>query len=156
MEPFLDIMLDKVPRPTHLDVKVTFQSLYKQMMDPIEGIRFSSVHMHALPALINGISRLYRKSWMDLFSKHLEQYDDNKVETVMRTIMKQLAATLFRQRGIQYRFGTEYEEYSAKKTAGILGETHIKPLSELFTEEQMKSLPIDNKVGENYFGQMTN
>ena len=37
----------------------------------------------------------------------------------------------------------------------ILGETHIKPLSELFTEEQMKSVPIDNKVGENYFGQMT-
>ena len=74
----------------------------------------------------------------------------------MRTIMKQLAATLSRQRGIQYEFGPEYEEYSAKKTARILGETHIKPLSELFTEEQMKSVPIDNKVGENYFGQMTN
>ena len=38
----------------------------------------------------------------------------------------------------------------------ILGGTHIKPLSELFTEEQMKSVPIDNKVRENYFGQMTN
>ena len=63
---------------------------------------------------------------------------------------------LFPGRGIHYEFGPEYEEYSAKKTAGILGETHIKPLSELFTEEQMKSLPIDNKVGENYFGQMTN
>ena len=74
----------------------------------------------------------------------------------MRTIMKQLAATLSRQRGIHYEFGPEYEEYSAKKIAGILGETHIKPLSELFTEEQMKSVPIDNKVGENYFGQMTN
>ena len=36
------------------------------------------------------------------------------------------------------------------------GETYIKPLSELFTEEQMKSVPIDNKVRENYFGQMTN
>ena len=70
--------------------------------------------------------------------------------------MKQLAATLSRQRGIQYEFGPEYEEYSAKKAARILGETHIKPLSELFTKEQMKSLPIDNKVGENYFGQMTN
>ena len=104
--------------------------------------------MHALPALIDGFSRLYRKSWMDLFSKHLEQYNDNKVETVMQTIMKQLAATLSRQRGIQYEFGPEYEEYSAKKTARILGETHIKFLSELFTEEQMKSLPIDNKVGE--------
>ena len=73
----------------------------------------------------------------------------------MRTIMKQLAATLSRQRGIHYEFGPEYEEYSAKKIAGILGETHIKPLSDLFTEEQMKCVPIDNKVGENYFGQMT-
>ena len=100
MEPFLGIMLDKVPRPTHLDVKVTFQSLYKQMMDTIEGIRFSSINMHALPALIDGFSRSYKKSWMDSFLKHLEQYDDNKAETVMRTIMKQLAATLSRQRGI--------------------------------------------------------
>ena len=38
----------------------------------------------------------------------------------------------------------------------ILGKTHIKTLSEFFTEEQMKSVPIDNKVKENYFGQMTN
>ena len=74
----------------------------------------------------------------------------------MRTIMKQLAATLSRQRGIHYEFGPEYEEYSVKKTAGMLGETYIKPLSELFTEEQMKSLPIDNKVRKNYFGLMTN
>ena len=96
IEPFLGIMLDKVPRPTHLDVKLTFQSLYKQMMDPIEGIRFSSVNMHALPALIDGFSRLYKKSWIDSFLKHREQYDDNKVETVMQTIMKQLAATLSR------------------------------------------------------------
>ena len=34
-----------------------------------------------------------------------------------------LAATLFRQRGIQYELGPEYEEYSAKKTTGILEET---------------------------------
>ena len=80
----------------------------------ISGIRFSNVNMHALPALIDGFSRLYRKSWMDPFSRHVEQYNDNKVETVMRTIMKQLAATLSRQRGIQYEFGPEYEEYSAK------------------------------------------
>ena len=86
MEPFLGIMLDKVPRPTHLDVKLTFQSLYKQMMDTIEGI---SINMH-------GFSRSYKKFWMDSFLKHLEQYDDNKAETVMQTIMKQLAATLSR------------------------------------------------------------
>ena len=76
MEPFLGIMLDKVPRPTHLDVKVTFQSLYKQMMDTIEGIRFSSINTHALPAQIDGFLRSYKKSWMDWFLKHLEQYDN--------------------------------------------------------------------------------
>ena len=34
-----------------------------------------------------------------------------------------------------------------------MGETHLKPLSEIFTEEQLKTIPMDNKVGENYFGQ---
>ena len=33
-----------------------------------------------------------------------------------------------------------------------MGETHLKPLSEIFTEEQLKTIPVDNKVGENYFG----
>ena len=28
----------------------------------------------------------------------------------------------------------------------------MKPLSEIFTEEQLHAIPIDNKVGENYFG----
>ena len=66
--------------------------------------------------------------------------------------MKQLAATLLRQRGIQYEFGPEYEEYSAKKAAL----THIRPLSEMFSEDELEAIPIDNKVGENYFGQLTN
>ena len=70
--------------------------------------------------------------------------------------MKQLAATLSWKRGIQYEFGPEYEEYCAKKAAGILDVTHIKPLSEMFSEDQLEAIPIDNKVGENYFGQMTN
>ena len=70
------------------------------MMEPIEGLSFSGVVMHALPALCDGFSRTYKKSWMDSFSKHLEKYDASKVETVMRTIMKQLAATLSRQRGV--------------------------------------------------------
>ena len=86
----------------------------------------------------------------------LKKYDASKVETVMRTIMKQLAATVSKQRGIQYEFGPEYEEYCAKKAAGILDVTHIKPLSEMFSEDQLEAIPIDNKVGENYFGQMTN
>ena len=33
--------------------------------------------------------------------------------------------------------------------------THLKPLSEIFSEEQLDTIPIDNKVGENYFGQLT-
>ena len=55
-----------------------------------------------------------------------------------------------------YEFGPEYEEHCAKKSAGILEKTHLKPLSEMFSEEELGSIPIDNKVGENYFGQMTN
>ena len=46
-------------------------------------------------------------------------------------------------------------EYSAQKAAGMLKQTHLRPLSEIFTPEQLDEIPIDNKVGENYFGQMT-
>ena len=73
----------------------------------------------------------------------------------MQILMKQLAATFSRQRGIQYEFGPEYTEYSAKKAAGIHENSHLKPLSEIFTEEQLEKVPIDNKVGKNYFGQMS-
>ena len=59
--------------------------------------------------------------------------------------MKKLASTL----------SPEYMEYSAQKAAGILKQTHLKPLSEIFTQEQLSDIPVDNKVGENYFGQMT-
>ena len=41
-----------------------------------------------------------------------------------------------------------------KKAAGTLGESHLKPLSEVFTEEELRSIPVDNKAGENYFGHM--
>ena len=54
---------------------------------------------------------------MESFVNHLEKYDADKLEKVMRILMKQLAATLSRQRGIQYEFGPEFEEYSAKKSA---------------------------------------
>ena len=40
------------------------------------------------------------------------------------------------------------------KAAGTFGETHLKNLSEIFTEEQLKNIPVDNKVGENYFGHL--
>ena len=73
----------------------------------------------------------------------------------MRALMKQLAATLSRQRGIQYEFGPEFQEYSEKEAAGTLGESHLKPLFEIFTEEQLRSIPVDNKAGENYFGHMS-
>ena len=73
----------------------------------------------------------------------------------MQVLMIKLAATLSRQRGIQYEFGPEFKEYSEKKAAGTLGESHLKPLSEVFTEEQLSSIPVDNKAGENYFGHMS-
>ena len=33
-----------------------------------------------------------------------------------------------------------------------MGESHFKPLSEIFTEEQLRSIPFDNKAG--FFGRM--
>ena len=68
--------------------------------------------------------------------------------------MKQLAATLSRQRGIEYEFGPEFKEYLEKKASETLGECHLKPLSEVFTE-QLRSIPVHNKAGENYFGHMS-
>ena len=73
----------------------------------------------------------------------------------MRALMKQLAATLSRQRGIEYEFGPEFKEYLEKKASETLGESHLKPLSEVFTEEQLRSIPVHNKTGENYFGLMS-
>ena len=70
--------------------------------------------------------------------------------------MKQLTATVSKQRGILYEFGPEYKEYCAKKAAGMLDVIHIKPLSEMFSEDQLGAIPFDNKVEENYFGQMKN
>ena len=69
--------------------------------------------------------------------------------------MKQLAATLSRQRGIEYEFGPEFKEYLEKKASETLGESHLKPLSEVFTVEQLRSIPVHNKTGENYFGHMS-
>ena len=66
--------------------------------------------------------------------------------------MKSLASTLSRQRGIQYEFGPEFDEYTAQKAVGILKDTHLKPLSEMFTEDELQGIPVDNKVGENYLG----
>ena len=65
--------------------------------------------------------------------------------------MKKLTATLSTQCGIQYEFGPEFKEYFEIKAAGTLGGT----LSEVFTEEQFRSIPVDNKAGENYLGHMT-
>ena len=39
-----------------------------------------------------------------------------------------------------------------QKAAGILKDTHLKPLSEMFTEDELQGIPVDNKVGENYLG----
>ena len=77
----------------------------------------------------------------------LKKYDASKVETVKRTIMKQLTATVSKQRGILYEFGPEYEEYCAKKAAGILDAVHIKPLSETFAENQLE-FPLTTRLGK--------
>ena len=45
---------------------------------------------------------------------------------------------------MHYEFGPEYEEYTAKKQAGTVE-----------SEEHLDTIPIDNKIGENYFGQLT-
>ena len=82
---------------------------------PIEGLSFGTVERHALPALSDGFKREYKKFWMESFQKHLARYDPQKLENVLQTVMKTLAATLSRQRGIQYEFGPEFVEYSAKK-----------------------------------------
>ena len=39
-----------------------------------------------------------------------------------------------------------------QKAAGILKDTHLKPLSEMFTEDELQGIRMDNKVGENYLG----
>ena len=56
---------------------------------------------------------------MDSFKKHLETYDKTKLENAMEKVMKSLASTLSRQRGIQYEFGPEFDEYTAQKAVGI-------------------------------------
>ena len=124
-------------------------------MNPIQGLQFASIERHALPALSDGFSREYKKTWMDSLRVHLLQYDLQKLETTMQTVMKKLAATLSRQGGVQYEFGPEYAEHVAQKATGELVQSHLKPLSEIFTPEELDNIPIDNKVGENYFGDMT-
>ena len=74
---------------------------------------------------------------------------------VFSKLMKKLASTLSRQRGIQYEFGPEFMEYTAQKAAGTLKQTHLKTLSEIFLSEQLDQIPVNNKVRENYFGEMT-
>ena len=138
MEPFLGIMLDSHPRPTHAQLRTIFQSLYEQMMNPIEGLSFGTIENHALPALSDGFKREYKKFWMESFQKHLTKYDPQKLESVLQTVMKTLAATLSCQRGIQYEFGPEFMEYLAQKAAGTLVKSHLRPLSELLSEEQLR------------------
>ena len=48
---------------------------------------------------------------IESFKKHLQQYDVSKLEVAMRALMKQLAATLSRQREIQHEFEPKFQEY---------------------------------------------
>ena len=98
------------------------------MTEPIGGITFSTVATHALPALADGFFCIMDGG----FQKHLERYDANKVDSVMQTLIEQMAETLSKQRGVQYEFGPAYEEYCAKKYTGILEQTHLKPFKNIF------------------------
>ena len=61
IEPLLGILLDQQPRPTHLALRSILQNLYKQMMEPIPDLKFSSVERHTLPALEDGFGRKYKQ-----------------------------------------------------------------------------------------------
>ena len=76
--------------------------------------------LFALPAFGDGFFRQCKGEWMESFSQHLEQYDSAKLENALQLLMKQLAATLSRQRAVLYEFGPERDEYKAKEAAGIL------------------------------------
>ena len=62
---------------------------------------------------------------MDSFKKHLETYDKTKLENAMKKVMKSLASTLSRQRGIQYEFGPEFDEYTAQKAGSGEGFVNV-------------------------------
>ena len=101
MEPLLGIMLDSSKRPTHSELKIIFQNLYKQMITPVEGLQFSSIERHALPALSDGCAREYKKTWLTSFQKKLVEFDiSDKLENSMQTVMKMLANCLSSQHGI--------------------------------------------------------
>ena len=89
MEPFLGIMLDQVPRPTHSKLRVTLQNLYKQMTVPIPGMSFSGIERHTLPALADGFSQQkYKDLWLESFQRYLQKYDADKVESAIKIVLK--------------------------------------------------------------------
>ena len=89
MEPFLGIMLDQVPRPTHSKLRVTLQSPYKQMTVPIPGMSFNSIERHAFPALADGFSQQkYKDLWLESFQRYLQKYDADKVESAIEIVLK--------------------------------------------------------------------
>ena len=68
MEPFLGIMLDQVPRPTHSKLRVTLQNLYIQMMVPIPWMIFSSIERYTLQN-ITKIQRFVARIISEVFAK---------------------------------------------------------------------------------------
>ena len=89
---------------------------------------------------------------MTTFREHLETYDTAKVESCLRTLMKQLQLSC-NQGECNMNLDQSMRNILQKK--GIALSTHLRPLPEIFSEEQLETTPIDNKVGENYLGQMT-
>ena len=89
---------------------------------------------------------------MTTFREHLETYDTAKVESCLRTLMKQLQLSC-NQGECNMNLDQSMRNILQKK--GIALSTHLRLLPEIFSEEQLETTPIDNKVGENYLGQMT-
>ena len=54
------------------------------MMEPNPGLWFHSIERHALPALVDGFIREYKKEWLESFCKHLQRYDLSIKTTVKR------------------------------------------------------------------------
>ena len=75
-----DSLMAYLDRDTKCQNEVILQNLYKQMIEPIPGLKFSSVERQALPALEDGFTRQYKQEWTESFCKHFEQYDVNKLQ----------------------------------------------------------------------------
>ena len=83
-----------------------------------------------------------QKDWLASCFKHIKQYQTNKLENALQVLMKHLAATLSRQNLLRTKLNNLLV-YKKKRTFVL----SLK----FFTKEQLIEIPVDNKLGENYF-----